>query len=162
MTVIMTVIMTVAETNRPNVGSCWRACSAVACACTRVCSAAGNATSRNCRSFASAWATLACACASAARSSLSCSSMRTSLRRTLWPSCTGMRATCSVITAPTERRCGVMMRPLATTVWTRSPRTASKASTGFPRITLRKAKTSTPRTPSASKERHSQRRYRRI
>ena len=44
---------------------------------------------------------------------------------TLWPSSTGMRATAAVMTDPTETRCGVMIRPLDTTVCTRSERVTS-------------------------------------
>jgi hypothetical protein len=93
--------------------------------------------SRIWRIFASACTSADCACASAARSSLSSRAISTSPFFTVWPSSTGMRATRSVIVAPIATRCGVMMRPLATTVCTSGPRTAVTVRTGVPRIRLR-------------------------
>ncbi len=117
---------------------CWLASLRFASACTSDSVAAGRPTSRSCRSFASACATAASACATAACSSRLSSSISTSPLCTVWPSSTGMRFTHSVSTAPTETRCGVMTRPLATTVCTSSPRTTSCTATGVPRIGLRR------------------------
>ena len=61
---------------------------------------------------------LYCACAIAARSSESSSTMSASPRLTVWPSCTGMLPTRPVTSTPIETRCGVTTRPLATTVCT--------------------------------------------
>src|SRR5678809_1378354 len=69
-----------------------------------------------------------------------------------------MRTTRPVITAPTETRCGVMIRPLATTVWTRSLRTAWRVSTGIPSRKLRKRNPVTPSDKAINAPRDSQRR----